>query len=174
MNRQPPRVFISYAHDSEQHLRQVHEFAWFLRVDCGIDVRLDVWDADQRRDWSVWVMEQVQEAEFVLVVASPAYKHRAEGGVAERSGGCGVQFEAALLRTLLAKDLEQWVHKVLPVVLTGRSVDEIPLFLQPHAATHYAVVSLTMAGVDGLYRVLTGQPRHQPPDPGRLVILPTV
>jgi hypothetical protein len=161
-------VFISYAYDSE---RQVHEFAWFLRAEGGIDIRFDLWDADRRRDWSVWIIEQVREADFVLVVASSAYKRRAEGG-ADSAEGRGVRFEAALLRDLLTQDRATWVHKVLPVVLPGRSVAEIPAFLQPYAASHYVIDSLTLDGVDELYRVITGQPRHRPPSLGRLVVLP--
>lgn len=165
-----PRVFVSYAYDSERHGRQVHELARFLRAEGGIDVRLDLWDADQRRDWSIWIIEQVREADFVLVVASPAYKRRADGGVGT-SEGRGVQFEAALLRDLLAQDRGSWVHKVLPVVLPERSVEEIPAFLQPHAASCYMVTAITMAGIDELYRVITGQPRHHPPDLGKLVVI---
>jgi hypothetical protein len=109
----PPRVFISYAYDSEQHKQQVHEFAQFLRAEGGIDVRFDLWDGNQRRDWSVWIIDQVRKADFVLVVASPAYRRRADGD-AEAAEGCGVQFEAALLRDLLLQDRDTWVHKVLP------------------------------------------------------------
>lgn len=164
----PPRVFISYAYDSEWHKQQVHAFARFLRVEGGIDVRFDLWDTGQRRDWSIWIIEQVRAADFVLVVASSAYKCRAEGK-AGSSEGRGVQFEAALLRDLLNQDRDTWVHKVLPVVLPGRSIEEVPAFLQPYSASHYVVLSLTMDGVDELYRVITDQPRHPPPELGRLI-----
>lgn len=119
----PPRVFISYAYDSEQHKQQVHEFAYQRRAD----------------------------------------------GAAEAAEGRGVQFEAALLRDLLTQDRDAWVHKVLPVVLPSRSTGEIPAFLQPHTASHYVVVSLTIDGIDELYRVITRQPRHHPPALGQLV-----
>jgi hypothetical protein len=168
----PPRVFISYAYDSVRHKQQVLEFASFLRAEGGIDIRLDLWDANRRRDWSVWVVEQVREADFVLVVASPAYKRRAEGST-DSSEGRGVQFESALLRDLVTRAWGESVHKVLPVVLPGRSVREIPAFLQPHAASHYVVGSLTTDGIDELYRIITRQPRHCPPVLGRLIIRPT-
>jgi hypothetical protein len=80
----PPRVFISYAYDSVRHKQRVLEFASFLRAEGGIDIRLDLWAANRRRDWSVWVVEQVREADFVLVVASPAYKRRAEAALTRR------------------------------------------------------------------------------------------
>jgi SEFIR domain-containing protein len=167
----PPRVFISYAHDSEPHKRQVHDLARFLRAEGGIDVRLDLWDAGMRRDWSTWMLEQFRNADFVVVVASLAYKRRAEGG-AEAADGRGVQFEAALLRDLITEDRRTWIPKVLPVVLPGRSVAEIPAFLQPYSASRYVVDAVTMDGVDELYRVLTGQPLHRAPELGRLVVRP--
>jgi hypothetical protein len=74
------------------------------------------------------------------------------------------------LRDLLTKDRSAWVHKILPVVLPGRSTDEIPLFLQPYSASHYVVDSFTIEGVDDLYRVITRQPRHCRPEAGQLVV----
>lgn len=166
-----PRVFISYAHDSDRHREQVRRFAHLLRGDGGIDVRLDEWDTHLRRDWSAWMIDQLQHADFVLVVASPAYKRRAEGQ-AEAADGRGVQFEAALLRDLLTMDRPTWVPKVLPVLLPGRSIDEIPIFLQPYSASRYEVRTFTIDGVDELYRVITRQPRHPLPGLGPLLVRP--
>jgi hypothetical protein len=45
---------------------------------------------------------------------------------------------------------------MLPVVLPGRSVNEIPIFLQPWTADHYLVKHLTVAGAAGLLRHLIG------------------
>src|SRR5262249_32679740 len=129
-----PRVFVSYSHDSEDHKRRVRELATSL-TRLGIDVRLDQWADDRRRDWSVWAHAEITGADFVMVIASVDYKRRAEGGVASDDGR-GAQFEASLLRELLCADRIRWEPKMLPVVLPNRSVEEIPLFLQPHTATH--------------------------------------
>jgi serine/threonine protein kinase len=83
-----------------------------------------------------------------------------------------VQFEAALMRDMLTGDRNTWIAKVLPVVLPGRSIEDIPVFLQPYSASRYLVDALTMDGIDELYRVLTGQPRHVAPELGRLVVRP--
>lgn len=170
MDRRPPRVFISYAHDSEQHKDQVREFARFLRAGLGIDIRFDQWHEDVRQDWAAWAIRQVLRADFVLVIASPAYKHRADA-CDQPFEGRGSQFEAALLRDLLMEDRAAWVRKTLPVVLPGRRVDEIPTFLQPYSASRYQVDELTIDGVEELYRVITRQPRHHLPAPGSLVAL---
>jgi nucleoside phosphorylase len=165
-----PRVFISYAHDSAEHKAQVRRFAGFLTAN-GIDARLDLWDDVGRLDWSAWMIEQWREADFVLVVASPEYLRRAEGtGVA--SVGRGVQFETAILRDEQIRDRASMLGKVLPVVLPGRSVSELPLFLQPYSATRYVVTAFTREGAEDLLRALTRQPAYVRPPLGRLPVLP--
>ncbi|MEC3980488.1 SEFIR domain-containing protein [Amycolatopsis sp. H20-H5] len=101
---QSPRVFITYSHESEQHKKLVREFATFLRTEVGVDAHLDQWADDGRRDWSLWAIEQLTEADFVLVIASPDYKRRAEGRAAPAEGR-GAQFEAAMIRDNITQDL---------------------------------------------------------------------
>lgn len=156
-----PRAFVTYAHDSAEHKSRVLELATFLRH-VGIDVRLDRWADDGRIDWAVWALKEITEADFVLVIASADYKCRAEGGIADK-GGRGAQFEASLLRELLFADRRTWGPKMLPVVLPGRSVDEIPLFLQPYSATRYIVSEFTENGVEKLLAVLRDRPKHRAP-----------
>jgi hypothetical protein len=88
------RVFISYAYDSSEHRAAVHGLYEFLRA-CGVDARWDLEATADRQDWPVWMANQVDTCDYVLVVASPAYRRRAEGG-AEPDDGRGVQYEAAL------------------------------------------------------------------------------
>src|SRR5664280_3125755 len=71
------RVLISYAHDNEAHAELVRAFWTFLRRE-GIDARLDVTAATERQFWPQWMSEQIREARFVIVIASPAYGERAE------------------------------------------------------------------------------------------------
>ncbi len=60
----------------------------------------------------------------------------------------------------------------MPVVLPGRSVAEIPSFLQPNTADHYIIKDFTVAGAEDLLRHLTRQPPYQRPDPGQAPVLP--
>ena len=59
----------------------------FFCAQNGIDARLDLAVAEQRVDWAEWMTREVRDADYVLVVASPAYKRRAEGDAAPRRGG---------------------------------------------------------------------------------------
>jgi hypothetical protein len=158
-----PKVFVSYAHESGEHKEHVHAFATLLR-DSGLDVVFDLWSADGRRDWYPWAIREVPGADYVLVVVSEQY--RASGdGLGPSSANRGVQSEAAILRELLYGDRETWLPRILPVLLPGHDLDEIPLFLQPYTASHYEVASLTAEGAAELLEVIRRLPGE--PAPGR-------
>jgi hypothetical protein len=103
-------VFITYAHESETHEEAMRDL-WLLLRRNGIDARLDRTAAEWRQDWPLWMIEQVREAELVLVVASPGYKKRAEGFAAPDEGR-GVQFEATLIREEFYRDPQRWDPQV--------------------------------------------------------------
>ncbi len=75
----PPRVFISYARDSDKHAERVENLATSLRNN-GIDSRLDQWCQTGIAELGVgpWIELQIREADFVVVVCSPAYKKNSE------------------------------------------------------------------------------------------------
>jgi hypothetical protein len=164
-DREAPRVFVTYAHDTPEHKKLVHDFAAFLRAGIGLDVHLDAWYDNVRRDWSLWATENLAEADFILVVASPDYKRRADGTAMPHEGR-GSQFEAAIIRDNLTRDLRRETERVLPVVLPGRSVDEIPAFLNAHSTTRYHVGEFTEAGVADLVAAITGQGQYPMPRRG--------
>ncbi len=168
-----PRVFISYSHDSDEHAAQVRELGTFLRTRMGVDAHMDVWYADIRRDWSRWAMEQLDEAEYVLAIASPKFRERADG-LAPKGDGWGATFEGALLREKMTEDSARWIEHILPVVLPGHSLKEIPRFLFPYMATHYRVDSITVAGLTELHRALTGTQRFELPPLGAPLTDPAV
>ncbi|MEU4249010.1 SEFIR domain-containing protein [Amycolatopsis sp. NPDC026612] len=163
------KVFVSYAHDDETHKVTVGILAELL-VHNGIDVDLDLWAGPARRDWGSWAIGCIENADFVLIVASPRYRHVGDGLVAT-SDNRGVQSEAALIRDLLHRDRAVWTAKLLPVVLPGRSIDEIPLFLQPYCGGHYLIPAVTQAGIDELLRTITAQPGHVRPPLGEVPVL---
>lgn len=168
--RSAPSVFISYAHDTEEHKDDVRLLARVLE-ESGVAVELDQWAEGTRQDWSAWHIEQIRTAEFVVVVASPDYRRAGDGsGPPDRNRG--IQSEAALLRDLLHSDRLRWVPKLLPVVLPGHRVDEIPLFLQPYSSDHYIVEEISPSGIESLLRVISAQPRRIRPDRGALPHLP--
>jgi SEFIR domain len=155
----PVRAFVSYSWDSPAHKEQVFALCRLLREE-GIEVRLDQWAASQRRDWAGWATKQIETADFVIVVGSPSYKVEADSD-GSPTGRWGVNFEAAVLRELLCADRRTWMPKILPVLLPGGTVDDIPIFLQPRTATHYVVGELTAGGVCELLKVLRYRPEPE-------------
>ena len=170
MQARPVRVFISYAHASAAHTDDVRNL-WVLLRQYGIDARLDLPAVEQRQDWPAWMVKEVRAADFVLVIASPEYKRRAEGEVPSDEGR-GVLFEARLIRDEVYRNLATGLRKFLPVLLPGSSPDDIPLFLSPASATNYRVTGFNISGIESLLRVLTAQPYEKMPPLGPIPILP--
>jgi hypothetical protein len=157
-----PRVFICYAHDDGEHVAKVLAFANFLVAAEGIDVVLDRWDLDVSRDWYLWALRSMKEADFVLVIASPVCKRVGEGEVNDVDNR-GLQSEMSLIREALHRERSIALAKYLPVVLPGRGIDEIPDFLQPNAVDHFIVDSFTRQGSEDLLRALNRRPAHVRP-----------
>ena len=111
-------------------------------------------------------MNQLAEADFILVIASPAYKRRADGQESPDKGR-GAQFEAAILRNNVMRNLPEDTKRILPVVLPGRSIDEIPTFLNAHSTTRYTVTEFTIEGVESLRYAFAGHPKFALPPLGK-------
>jgi tetratricopeptide (TPR) repeat protein len=165
------RVFISYAHDDTDHQRAVQSLWVFLRQ-CGIDACVDLTAAEEPQDWPAWMADQLRACDYVLVVGSPEYRRRAEGR-AEPDVGRGVRWEARQVQELLYRDRDAGRRRVLPVLLPGRTVEDLPDWLTPVSSTTYRVTDYSVAGMEPLYRVLTGQRRIVEPPLGQVVVLGT-
>ena len=64
---EPPRVFISYSHDSPAHQDRVLDFADRLRAD-GIDASIDQYVPFPGEGWPNWCEAEIRKAQFVLLV----------------------------------------------------------------------------------------------------------
>ena len=170
-DRTSPRVFVSYAHGTPDHEDTVRAL-WMLLRTNGIDARLDLPAAEQRQDWPTWMTREVRDADFVLVIASAAYRERADDD-APPGAGRGAQFEASLMRDEFYGDRDTGLRRFLPVLLPGVTTAEIPAFLMPNGGTHYRVDALTRDGIERLLRVLTGQPYEIEPPLGEIPELPS-
>jgi hypothetical protein len=162
--QRPVRVFISYAHGSAEHMEQVRDLWLFLRKQ-GIDAKLDMPAAEVPQDWALWMIDQVRNADYVLVIASEAYRRRADG-LAPPEESRGVVFESGLVREAMYADPVAARRKFLPVVLGDGRLEDIPSFLGQTSTTHYRIAALTEKHAEPLLRVLTGQPLVSEPDLG--------
>lgn len=151
-----PRVFVTYAWETPAHVTAVAELCEFLSGK-GVDVRSDRQCPHVRRNWENWTTVEMLHADYVLVIASPSYRAVSEDRLPsdERRG---VRSEYQRLVDLQHQDRDAWTRKILPVVLPGRSPEEIPLSFLPFTADHYPVTSITDEGAACLLRVLLHRP----------------
>lgn len=130
------RVFISYAHESTELANSVLTLSDYLRSE-GVDAEIDQYEESPPEGWPKWMMRQVQEAEYVLVVCSKLFFERANdfSGKAE---GLGVKWETSLiLQQLYSANTNN--TKFIPVIFSPHSSEFIPLPLQPY--TYYDISS---------------------------------
>ncbi len=157
------RVFISYSHDSPEHQHRVLMLAQRLRHD-GVDAILDLYLETPAEGWPRWMVNQIKEADRVLLVCTPTYAERFEGAAAP-PGGKGAKWEGAVITQILF-EAEHANEKFIPVVFNVGEVAAIPLILK--GSTRYVLNDQ----YEKLYRVLTGQSELLVPPLGRVRQLP--
>lgn len=131
----PPRVFISYSHDSEPHRAVVLELSDRLRAD-GVEAILDRYvNGSPAQGWPRWMLDELDQATHVLCVCTPTYYRRFRGH--EQPGqGKGVTWEGAIITQELY-DANCRNRRVIPVLIGEADQQSIPEPLR--SATHYRV-----------------------------------
>lgn len=149
-----PKVFISYSHDSQPHRDFVRGIANQLRAEglnCTIDQYVNGFPPE---GWQRWMEDQIEAADFVLLVCTETYLKRYRGH--EDNGGKGVTFEGVVISQSLY-DHYYRNSKFVPVIPENGSLDNVPISLK-----QYGTYTLPEQ-YDNLYRYLTNQPEHVPP-----------
>ncbi len=160
-----PRVFISYSHDSEEHASQVLTFSKRLRAE-GIDCSLDQYQQSPRCGWAKWTLDEIRQADFVIVVCSRTYHRRFEDR--EQAGiGKGVRWEGAMItQEMFFSDAKN--EKFLPTILSSSDITHVPVVLRD--TTLYDVSKPD--GYERLYRRITDQPLNVKSSLGKVRMLP--
>lgn len=109
---------------------------------------------EHRRNWDEWTTTQILRTDYVIVVASPAYRAVGDGELTDSTRHRGIRSEYSRLADLLHRQRDQWTKKLLPVVLPGRRPDEIPLAFLPAIADYYVVPAFTLDAAAELLKVL--------------------
>jgi hypothetical protein len=128
----PPKVFVSYSHDSDAHKARVREFVARLRGE-GIVV---VYDEDVARvggpdeGWPSWCERQIDESDYVLACCTAMFHERFEGK--QPAGvGHGVAWEASSIRQYLYENPSA-NHRVRTVILEEGDRAYVPSKLRPY------------------------------------------
>lgn len=159
-----PKVFISYSHDSQEHEDRVWQLSDRLRAE-GVDCKIDQYETSPPEGWPQWMVNKIEEAEYVLVVCTETYERRFKGKE-EAGKGLGGKWEGAIITQELYSKAKN--TKFIPVVFSQSDVTYIPNVL--NGATRYEVS--TKEGYEALYRRLTNQPLIQKPELGKLRAMP--
>ena len=120
----PPKLFISYSHDSPEHKKMVLDLANRFRTKEGIDCEIDqhLLPAYPPEGWMKWMRDRITESDFVLMIFTPLYRDRYERNV--DVGGYGVAFEGLIISEILYG--EYFIsNKFIPVICDGGSIDNI-------------------------------------------------
>src|SRR5437762_4903286 len=96
MTTPPPKVFLSYSHDSELHKDWVLTLATRL-VANGVNVLLDQWDLTLGSDLPRFIESGLTAADRILAVCTGAYVRKANDGIG------GVGYEKMILTGHLMK-----------------------------------------------------------------------
>jgi len=160
-----PKVFISYSHDSQEHKERVLALADRLRED-GINSNIDQYEDSPPEGWQRWMLNQVEAADYALIVCTQQYDRRFRGQE-ETGKGKGVTWEGGVIIQELY-DAQGKNSKFIPVTLTPEDSESIPSPLR--SATFYRLG--TSDGYELLYRRLTNQPQTHKPNLGKLRTLP--
>jgi len=166
----PPRVFISYSHDSDDHATSVLHLADSLRAN-GIDATLDQYiQPGPGEGWPRWMERNIDEVRYILMVCTETYCRRVMNN--ERPGeGRGVRWEGGLIYGRIYND-EATGSWFVPILLPGSERAHIPNPVQGHSYYRITTFDLTDPGYEALYRHLTDQPRNLRPVIGQRRTLP--
>jgi tetratricopeptide (TPR) repeat protein len=161
----PPRVFISYSHDSEPHRDRVLGLADRLRDD-GVDASIDQYVQSPPEGWPSWCAGEIRRADFIVMVCTETYRRRIDREE-EPGQGHGVLWEGRLIYQHLYNGGAA-SKKLVPVLFTGGAPEHVPDAVAG-ASIHRVE---TREGYEALLRVLTDQPPTPKPPIGRRKALP--
>lgn len=152
----PPRVFISYSHDSAEHKSWVLSFATTLR-NRGIDAVLDQWDLRPGDDLPHFMETELSKCDYVIIVCSETYVSKANAG----EGGVG--YEKMIVTASLLQRIDS--NKIIPVI-RQTSTPVLPTFLQSKLYINFSNDSEVEYSLDELLRTLLDAPLFEKPTIG--------
>jgi hypothetical protein len=164
-----PRVFISYSWESEDHKQWVRYLGERL-YQAGIEARLDQWFIKPGESFTVFMEQEVEQADFVIVVCTPAYAHKSN----KRQGGVG--YEQQIVSGQLMTGTSR--SKFIPILRSGDyepGLDcAVPTHFRGIAWIEFRNDAAFEESLEDLIRVIFSKPRFAPPPLGARPSLETI
>ena len=107
MAKQPPKVFISYSHDSSEHKQWVAHLSIKLREN-GVDAILDQWDLYPGDDVPSFMEKHLPESDYAVLICTKRYVEKAN------SGEGGVGYEKMIVSAEMVENID--VGKFIPLI----------------------------------------------------------
>jgi regulator of sirC expression with transglutaminase-like and TPR domain len=165
----PPRVFISYSWESEDHKSWVRHLGEKL-YEAGIEARLDQWFVQPGESFTAFMEQEVAAADFVLVVCTPSYAHKSNN----RQGGVG--YEQQIVSGQLMSGTAR--SKFIPILRKGEYEpgpnSAIPTHFLGVAWIEFRNDVAFEESLEDLIRVIFSKPRFAPPPLGARRSLETI
>ena len=152
----PPRVFISYSHDSAAHKAWVLDFATTLR-NRGVDAILDQWDLKPGDDLPHFMEQNLVSADFAIMICTQRYVEKANAG----KGGVG--YEKMIMTSSSLSKISG--NKVIPII-REKSNPSTPTFLTTKLYIDISDDSEIEFALDELLRFLLNAPLYVKPEIG--------
>jgi DNA-binding CsgD family transcriptional regulator len=161
-----PKVFINYSHNfqSSDYKDRILILSNRLRED-GIDCNIDQYEESPPEGWQRWMLNQVEQSDFVLIACTEEYDRRFRGKE-ELGKGNGATWEGGVIIQELY-DAQGQNSKFIPITINSEDANFIPSPLR--SATNYRLQNDDEYEL--LYRRLTNQPRNRKPQLGKLQTL---
>jgi len=153
----PPKVFISYSHDSASHKQWVLEFATTLRS-RGVDAILDQWDLKPGDDLPHFMEQNLESADYAVMVCTKRYVSKANAG----EGGVG--YEKMIMTSSSLTKISD--NKVIPIVREN-SDPKVPTFLKTKLYIDFTRDEDIEYSLDELLRHLLNAPLYEKPEIGK-------
>jgi len=152
----PPRIFISYSHDSAEHKGWVLDFATTLR-NRGVDTVLDQWDLNPGDDLPHFMETEIAQCDFVIMICTETYVEKANAG----KGGVG--YEKMIITSSLLTKIDSNI--IIPVIRQS-SAPILPTFLKSKIYINFSNDSDEEYSLDELLRTVLNAPLYEKPEIG--------
>jgi DNA-binding CsgD family transcriptional regulator len=121
------KVFISFSHDSEQHIHLVLALARRLHRD-GIDATIGQYEEVPTKGWARWTQNQIESSDFVLIVCTEQYDLRFRADEEARRNREATWEDGVIIRELYKAQGQN--SKFIPITLNLENTQFTPVPLR--------------------------------------------